>query len=50
MRGAALSGLPGGVVKLPFDGGWPDLRSVRIQLADGTGNPSWNTFSSSAPM
>lgn len=44
-RGAALSGLPGGVVKLPFDGGWPDLRSVRIQVADGTGNPQWNTFS-----
>lgn len=41
-RGAALSGLPGGVVKLPFSGTWPDLKSVRIQLVDGPGDPQWN--------
>lgn len=45
-RGAALAGLPGGVVKVPFDPAllraWPDVQSVRLQLVDGTANPSWN--------
>ncbi len=45
-RGAVISGLPGGPVKVRFDppllGAWPNIQPLRIQLADGNGAPSWN--------
>lgn len=45
-RGAAVTGLPDGTAKAPFDppllGAWPNVRSVRVQLADGNAGWSWN--------
>ncbi len=32
----------GVVLKVPFEGGWPDAAPFRLQVVEGTGEPSWN--------
>jgi hypothetical protein len=43
-RGAAISGLPTGLLKTSFDN-WPDGKSFRVTVSDGTQPPSWNSSS-----
>lgn len=42
-KGVALHGVPGttGTYHIAFDGRWPDLKTFRISLVEGSGPPDW---------